>query len=545
MTRPVAVLCALSFATCLPWAAGAAEQQNDGGGDAAPESTCLRDCGGALACEMDVVDCLLGEERARAAVERLKPLVEEHPDEPGWAALLARAYLADSNPFWAQRTLQQALDRNPGDCGLRARLAWLHIGQGDLDLAREVLDREGCPDDEIQRGRWLLLRAFMADAEEDPEAAALVSEAGGVDALYPEDARLHRHLRGKLRPGWIQPLHLSLETELGYTSNAKAGSPTDPSTEGEGSLLGRMDLFGRFVWPLSGSVRPALETGLKGHGLAADEARRLSYLELAARPGVILGAGFPRLLVGYKVDYLVLNQDSEIRRRFYEGHRGELELETEALTAFAGAGRRIFHENGRSRWEFDGGLGVSLAPLDRLRLLLALSLRGYQAVGDPYDLLGATALAVGRLRVGPGLIVRLGLTLSVDGYPNSGGERGKAAYGTDSKRFDLLTKASAGLWSPSWGGLRAGLSYGLSWRDSTVDESNSIENYDYIEHRALFKLRWAFDLNPWAPRVVEPEGHLPIDYGVGAAGGLGMDEERIQDLLRQDEAARRGSSCVD
>jgi len=545
MTRIATVLCALLPAACLPRAAGAADQQDGADGTAVAESTCLRDCAGDLACEVEVLDCLLGEKRTRAAVERLKPLVQEHPDEAGWAALLARAYLADSNPFWAQRTLQQALDRNPDDCGLRARLAWLHIGQGDLDLAREVLDREGCPDDEVQRGRWFLLRAFMADAKEDPQAPWLVDEVQDVDALYPEDARLHRHLRDKLRPGWIQPLHLSLETELGYTSNARAGSPTDPSTEGEGSLLGRMDLFGRFVWPLSGSVRPTLDTGLKGHGLVAEEARNLSYLELAARPGVILGGGYPRLLVGYKADYLVLNQDTELRRRFYEGHRGELEFETETLTAFAGAGRRIFHENGRSRWELDGGLGASLALFDRLHLLLALSLRGYQAVGDPYDLLGATALAVGRLRVGPGLIVRLGLTVSVDGYPNSGGERGKAAYGTDSKRLDVLTKASAGLWGPSWGGLRAGLSYELSWRDSTVDESNSIESYDYIEHRVLLGLRWAFDLNPWAPRVVEPEGHVPIDYGLGAAGGLGMDEERIQDLLRQDEAARRGSSCVD
>lgn len=545
MTRTAAVLCAVLFATCLPCAAVAADQPDEAGGETGAGSACLRDCGGELACEVDVTWCLLEEGRARDAIKRLKPLVEEHPQEPAWAVLLARAYLADNNPFWAQRTLQQAIDRNPAACGLRAWLAWVHIGQGDLDLAREVLDRPGCPDDPANRGRWLLLEAFMADTEDDPRAPALVADVGDVPALFPEDERLYRYLRNKLRPGWIQPLHLSLETELGVTSNAKAGSPTDPSTEGSESFLGRMDLFGRFVWPLSGSVRPALETGLKGHGLAAEEARHLSYLELSARPGVILGGGATRLLAGYKVDYLVLNQDTEMRRRFYEGHRGELELESGSLTAFAGAGRRIFHENGRSRWEFDGGLGVSLAPLDRLHLLLALSLRGYQAVGDPYDLLGATALAVGRVRVGPGFIVRTGLTLSVDGYPNSGGDRGKDAYGTESKRFDVLTKASLGVWSPSWEGLRAGLSYELSWRESTVDQSNSIQSYDYLEHRGLLKLRWVFDLNPWAPRVVEPPGHVPLDYGVGTAGGLGMDEERIQDLLRQDEAARRGSSCVD
>ena len=175
-------------------------------------------------------------------------------------------------------------------------------------------------------------------------------------------------------------------------------------------------------------------------------------------------------------------------------------------------------------------------------MLAAFSLRYYDAVGDPYDQIGSTGLLVSRINVGAGLVVRLGVTLGVDYYHNSGGELGALAYGTDQKRFDVLTKLSAGLWSPMWMGARAGLSYEFSYRESTADE---LDDYDYNEHRLLIKIRWTIDLNPWAPQVVETKGRVALDYGLSEQAGAGLEEERIQDLLRQDEAARRGSSCVD
>ncbi len=506
---------------------------------------CLRPCRGKIACEREVTECLLREGRTPAALERLKEVVKSHPDEPAFAQLLARVYLADGNPFWAQRVLMEALQRSPRDCTTRAWLAWVHIGQGDLDLAREVLDREGCPVEPADRGRWMLLEAFMADAEQDPETGELVSRIHDAESLYAEDQRLWEQLRSQRQPGWIDPVHLQLETGLGYTSNAMAGSPTDPGVRGDGSLLGRMDLFGRLVWPAWRVARPALEAGLKGHGIGSEQARDLSYLEMSARPGLILGAGFPRVIVGYKLDYLVLNRETEAERRFYHGHRGEVEVETGSLTFFAGGGRRIFAENGRTRWEIDGGGGGSFVLFDRVNLLAAVSLRYYEAIGDPYDLAGGTALLVARTGLGLGLYARVGATLGLDHYFNSGGARGMAAYGSSDKRFDLLTKGSIELWSPSWLGARAGVSYEFSWRDSSVDRSNSTESYDYTEHRLLAKLRWVFSWNPWAPESVDPPEHVPLDYGLGPAGGPGMAEERIQDLLRQDEAARRGSSCVD
>jgi len=210
---------------------------------------------------------------------------------------------------------------------------------------------------------------------------------------------------------------------------------------------------------------------------------------------------------------------------FYEGHRVDLELEPGGgVTLFAGAGRRIFRRTSRSRWEVDGGAGGSVAPVEWLHLLLALSLRYHEADGDEYNQYGGTVLAVGRVRLPAGLYVRLGLTTGADRY---------------SIGRDVLVKPSLGLWGPSFSGVRLGASYEYAWRDSTAEVS-----FSYTEHRALLKMRWTFDLNPWAPRVVEPEDHVPLPYGVGGEGEAGLDEERIQDLLRQDEAARRGSSCV-
>jgi hypothetical protein len=34
---------------------------------------------------------------------------------------------------------------------------------------------------------------------------------------------------------------------------------------------------------------------------------------------------------------------------------------------------------------------------------------------------------------------------------------------------------------------------------------------------------------------------MPLDYGLSTRKASGLDEERIQDLLRQDEADRRGA----
>ena len=50
-------------------------------------------------------------------------------------------------------------------------------------------------------------------------------------------------------------------------------------------------------------------------------------------------------------------------------------------------------------------------------------------------------------------------------------------------------------------------------------------------------------LDPGAPGLAPPPaGHVVPPYGL--SGTEGLEDERIQDLLRQEDAARRGSSCI-
>ncbi|MBN2492980.1 MAG: hypothetical protein JXR96_00210 [Deltaproteobacteria bacterium] len=509
---------------------------------------CLEDCAGSLDCERRVADCLLRAGQGRVAIDRLKALVEAAPERVGYSRLLAHAYHADGNDFWAQRTLQRLLDADEADCQSRSWLAWLHLQQGDLDLAREVLGgSSACPRTPADRGRWKMLEIGLARV--DPAAAetfeleSALDAAAGPGQLYPEDLPLYEQLR-RSSPFWMAPLHVRAEYSLGYTSNASAGLPTTEGGPDADSMLMRMDLFGRFIYPLTAWLMPALELGIKGHyldnfdyGPGSVDVRLGNYLDSSLRVGANLVFEPVRLFAGYRGDLFLMNRGDDYASPplfFYEAHRVDLELEYAAYTFFLGAGRRIFRQMARSRTELDGGLGRSLMLFDRLHLLAAMSLRYYTADVAEYDQFGGTLLVVGRLKLPAGWYVRVGLTAGLDYYPSSPPADGEGRGGRD-----LLVKPSAGIWSPSWAGLRMGLSYEYSYRDSTAQVS-----YPYDEHRVLLLARYTLDLDPWAPGAAEAGSeHVPIPWGVGG-GAAGLDEERIQDLLRQDEAARRGSSCV-
>jgi hypothetical protein len=505
---------------------------------ASGQQVCSRDCGTDLKCIVELSGCLLNQDKAREAIALLKPLVKERSAEAVLARCLARAYLADKNPFWAQKTLQEAVSRNPKDCQSLSWLAWVYIGQGYVDLAREILKRPECPITEAERTRWLLLRAFVARTKEDHQATSdLVGQVADRDSMYAEDEELWHYLRRHVDPSWIEPIRLRLDLSGGYTSNATAGLPTDPGLQGPKSPVGRLELIGTLVWPSKSTVRPALDLNFRGHGLTAKDASDQSYLELAARPAVILGRDMPRVVVGYEADLLLVNQDK--RSLFYSGHRGEVELEMEKWTAFLGAGYRIFDEDARTRAEFDGGVGGGFLLFDRLQVMLVGLLRYHLASEDPYDLMGATGILVMRTSLGAGFNLRVMGSFGIDYFLNSGGDAGDLYFGTTDKRFEMFSRLSAGVWSPAWSGVRLGLIYDLSWRDSTADTDRM--DFDFLEHRAFLTVRWTFDSNPWAPALEAPRVHTPLHYGLSSRKASGLDEERIQDLLRQDEADRRGA----
>lgn len=509
----------------------------------AGESRCETSCDGDIGCEQEVLTCFLEAGRAADAASRLKPLVAEQPDSGPLARMLALAYLESGNLFWAERVLLGALEIHPDDCDARSWLVWVYLANGDLDLAEENLGEPGCPASEADKTRWRILTHLVKKARGDAEdELAVLQRIGKGEVAYPEDRDFWRHRLRQQTPGYIDPLDLRFEMLLGYTSNASAGSPADPSTSGKPSGIGRFDLYSRFVAPVSTVFRPSVEGNVKGHGLTAEATRENSYLDLSIRPGILLGSGWARTLVAYRGNLLLMGIDG--KELFYEAHRAELEVDTDfGLVMFAGAGRRIFVEDGRTRTELDTGVGGSVPIGARVQLYMALTGRWYLAVGDPYDQVGGTALLGGLATLWKGVLLRFGVTPMVDYYPSSGGERGILAYGIDEKRFDVLLKQYEEVWSPPLAGFRIGLRYELSWRHSNADRPDN--DYNYVEHRILGGVKWSFQMNPFGPRRVSTKDHVPLPYKTEGGGRGVLDEERIQDLLRQDEAARAGSACVD
>jgi hypothetical protein len=472
----------------------------------------------------------------REAIDRLKPLVRAHPGEPVLARLLARAYLVEGNTVWAERVLAAAVRRDAGDWQSRAWLAWVQLSQGDLDVAGRTLEAGPPPAAGPEAVRKGLLSAMVANAGDDPGAVRehLVS-VSGEDAMFAEDRALWDHL-WRAQPGWRAPLSARVESEMGYTSNLTAGSPMDPGVQGGSGSFARLSLFTRMVTPRHGKVRAAIDLSARGHGVSDDDASDMNYLELSLRPGALIGWRRP-VLVAWRAERLYVDDEPS---KFYDSNRLETEFDAAGLAFVAGAGKRSYSNPRRTRWELDGGLGRSLRPTPRSLLLLAGSVRFYDAEHPAYDQRGATLVTALRMPAGPRLRARVGLNASYDDYHHSGGLAGFQVYFSEERRKDVLLRGSAELWSRFPGAPEVGIRYRYSNRNSTIDQAWS-DNYDYTEHRATILFRWRGSFDPWAPKRVRPPRHVRLDYGVSGAGGLA--DERIQDLLRQDEQLRQASGC--
>ncbi|MBN2358248.1 MAG: hypothetical protein JXR83_02265 [Deltaproteobacteria bacterium] len=483
---------------------------------------------------------LLDRGQAQPAIALLKQAVAQQPDAvaPRW--LLARAYLMDNNDFWALRTLSGLAELDPGDCQPALWTAWVLLKQGSLDEAREYLETAACaPATAAAARRSLLLAMVEQHAGDLEQARAHLTAARQVGRVFDEDKAVLDHLLARVEPGRTSPLTGRFDLNLGWAANARAGSPADPAATGldESSPAGQLNGWLQLLMPDPQWVRPSLELEARSTGYSNERGQGLSYLLLGARPGLYVGSGAPSRLLAYRFDALLLaggDRYDEGPLWFYNAHRLELELSpTPSFTVFGGGGRRLFRELGRSRIEVDAGAGGNLRPLDWMRLLAALTGRAQKADKAGYDLLGGTLLASAEFKLPADWSLRAGALASGDHYPHSAGYFDPTLR--DERRSDLLIKVSASGYSPFWQGLKAGLTYEFSNRLSTTSL------YRYTDHRLLLKLVWNFTLDPWAPATVAPAGHVPLDHGIAAAGF----EERLQDLLRQDEAAQRSSSCVE
>jgi hypothetical protein len=489
-------------------------------------------------CERRGAAALIERGDTRAAVARLRIAVTRFPDDTVLPLLLARSYLAEGNLFWAERTLRDALVRRPADLEARAWLASVHLRQGDPGLLQA--DLELVPEEGPAKARWQLLQSFRARLAGDGEAAhQALLEVPRSARLYPEDRPVWSFLQRQSDPWWLDPVAGTVELAVGRTSNALAGAPTDPGESGAASVIGLADLRGRMALPVASPLRPILDLEIEGNGLGGEDYRELSSLRGAARLGGLFTWGKRRLLLGYRAELLLLDQESS---RYAVAHRAEAELETpSSWVLFGGVGRRSYRDDRRTRWEGDVGIGGPVQLASSLPLVVGATVRLSDARSPAYDQRGGSVAILSRVALGRGVAARMALIGSLDDYHHSGGAEGLAVFGTEERRRDLLGRVSLGVWAPPWRGLRAGLEWQFTRRDSTADAAPGFD-FDYNEHRVAIRVRWSFAADPWAPRTLDTPDHVPLDWGLEGREGLG--EERILDLLRQDEDLRRGSSCA-
>ena len=525
----------------------------------APDQACRTRCQDAR-CLASAGRCLLESGQPRKARDLLKRARELHPGRGELDLLLARAYWVMGNRVWARRVLLQARGRRPGDCQVRSWLIWLHLQQAELEQAEVLLGENGCPPQGAMKGRWLLLRATLARHGRDRrEARKNVERARELGQLFEDDQELLEHLTAYAMPRRPPPISLRLDLGGGYSSNGLMSNPVAVASLGEtastGSPVMSMDLLAMLNPPWGWRVRPVLELGVRsllllGQSAVAGHSQvtpfDYSFLSLHLRPGLALG----QLKLFYAGQLFMLTGDdkyTEGPRWFYETHRGELEWEPRPwLTFWAGAGHSSFREQVRARTELDGGVGLG-GSVWRLRLLGAVSLRKHWArqhqvhdtgtTAHAYSLWGASLLGSATLPT-TYLSLRARFVVSLDLHHDSAGYfKDRQGDPVPEHRRDLLIKGASELWSPGWHGLRLGLTYEASHRRSTVDA------YEYVDHRGLLRLRWRLSADPWIPgRVVAGPGHVKLPPGTARADHL--EDDRIQDLLRQEDAARRGSSCL-
>jgi hypothetical protein len=490
---------------------------------------------------------LLSAGEPSEAITLLKSAIERQPEDRRLRLWLARAYLDDGNEFWALRTVGAATAIHPEDCGLTLWQAYIQLKQGALDQARELLQAPCNTWPPVAARRALLLAKVEQAAGATSAARRYLDQASVARFAFPEDREAITQMRTNLEPRRLTPLSGRIDLAMGGTSNARAGSPVDPASQGSsaGSLAVQAAASMRFVSPNPSWARFSLEGEARGLGYQADTGRDYSYLLLSGRPALLVEVLGRQALVGYRYESLLLAGGDKLEAGplwFYDAHRGEWELELWPwLTFFGGAGKRSFRELVRTRIELDGGVGGGYSIAPWLQVMGALSGRYHAASNDAkddaakhaYDLRGVSLLLSADLRARNRWSARVGALVSADNYPHSTGYFDAEAQ-EKKNRHDRTLRVSLSVFAPPFRShLKLGVTYEFAVRDSTADA------YDYADHRVLAKLIWTFTADPWLPRPVTPHDHVPIDYRLETVEAA----ERVQDLLRQGEAAQRSTSC--
>ncbi|PKN56038.1 MAG: hypothetical protein CVU56_18370, partial [Deltaproteobacteria bacterium HGW-Deltaproteobacteria-14] len=405
------------------------------------------------------------------------------------------------------------------------------------DGAADLVADPRCAGPDAAGTRALLVRALAHHkVGASAAAAADLASARRQPVIDASDAPALSALSRAAEPDRLRHLSWRLEAAVGYSTNPLLGAPNDPAVAEatEGSGLVQLDAWVRLAPDLGGPLRPLLELQPRVARFLSSGAEGLSTLVASGRAGLVLGAGLPRATLAYRPDFVLLEQGDGYSAGplwYYGAHRTELEVElSRSLVLFAGGGHRTFRELGRGRWEGDLGAGGGAPLTAGAALLWAVNTRAHAANDKGYDLLGATGVFSVDVRLPATLWARANGGVGVDVYPRSEG-----AFEIAGVRRDLAVRAGLQVGAAPDAGVRIGLGWDMTWRDSTVPE------FAATDHRVTLRVSWSGDADVAGPDAVEGALLAPLGWGLGA--GEGGAAERVQDLLRRDEQVRPGCGC--
>jgi hypothetical protein len=491
------------------------------------------------ASEIASIRALLAQD-VPAALDRTEALAAACPGQRALQRLLAAARRATGDLSGAVWGLRAHLAADPLDCESWSWLAWLELERGEPALTWQALQAPCCPDTRVTGNRLALLEAWLRADLKDPTAAAALARVGDTSELWPEDGSLQATLERRFDRAWQPPATIEAEVGLGATSDAFAGSPVDTTRSGVGSALGRVHLSGHLAAPRRGPLTPFVAVDVKGHGIADEEARELSYLELGGRVGAELVLRKTHVRLAFRHEVLFL--DVPANARYSLANRGELEVELPGgAMILAGGGHREYLDPWRTRRELDAVAALPLM-VGRLPMTAGFSLRAYAAARDVYNQRGAALTLLASPALGRSLVGRLAIAVARDDYPDSGDLDGLLAFGSLKARRDLTARLILGVTRPLGARFTATLSLEHARRWSTIDPG-LLGSFAYRENRLMLTLAAGLAGSPWRVHAAVEADHVPLDYGPSdMSPAFGVD--RVRELLQQDEELRQDCGCT-
>ncbi|MBN2714871.1 MAG: hypothetical protein JXX14_03385, partial [Deltaproteobacteria bacterium] len=135
-------------------------------------------------CEVHKLQNDIQNDRIAVAIARLKNLKTRFPNRREPVLLLANAYAADGNDYWALNVLYEWYDTHPDDCEAVSFIVWQHIQMANTDDAKALMAQNKCSQNDAMTTRWHILDAYLKTLNgNQPEIKTNLPDTWPEDAL--------------------------------------------------------------------------------------------------------------------------------------------------------------------------------------------------------------------------------------------------------------------------------------------------------------------------------------------------------------------------